>query len=127
MHIRHSKPVFTTLFAAIALSATTFAGAAEFGLSHNEQAARNTIVETTATPRASASHDVGVATLAQNESAAQRAIVVDYSAVANPVAARDEAASLVINEHAAQRAIHDAPRTDPRMTKHVATMPVAVR
>ena len=125
MNIRHSKPVFTTLFAAIALSAASLAGAA--GLSQNEQAAQNTIVATSSTSIRATAHDAGVATLAQNESAAQRTIAVDYTAVSNPVAVVRDHVALVGNERAAQRAIVGAPRASHAMTKSVATHPVAAR
>ena len=99
MNIRHSKPVFTTLFAAIALSAASLAGAA--GLSQNEQAAQNTIVATSSTSIPATAHDAGVATLAQNESAAQRTIVIDNAAVSKTVVVDRNPVALLGNERAA--------------------------
>ena len=125
MNIRHSKPVFTTLFAAIALSAASVAGAA--GLSQNEQAAQNTIVATSSTSIPATARNAGVATLAQNESAAQHAIVVDNAAISNLGVVDRDPVALVGNERAAQRAIVDASRASHAMTKSVATHPVAAR
>jgi hypothetical protein len=127
MNIRHSKPAFTTLFAAIAFASASLAGAAESGLSHNEQAAQNAITSVSSASIATAAHDAGAATLAQNEKAAQRVFVVDYATVSNPIVAGGEPVALVANERAAQRAIVDAPRTKPAITSAVATTPVAVR
>lgn len=125
MNIRHSKPAFTTLFAAIALVSASFAGAAESGLSHNEQAAQNAIVGGSSV--SAVGRGAGVATLAQNEAAAQRAIVVDYAVVSNPIAVAGETVALVANEQAAQRAIVDAPRANRSLSSSVAATPVAVR
>ncbi len=127
MNIRNSKPVFTTLFAAIALSAASFAGAAESGLSHNEQAAQNAIVDQSTTSTAATTRDARSATLAQNENAAQRVIAVDYAAISLPITVRGEVAALAVNERAAKRAIVDVPPASHAMTKDTSTKPVAVR
>ena len=127
MNIRHSKPAFTTLFAALVLGTASLAGAAESGLSFNEQAAQNAIVAVATPAIVGTSDHADVATLAQNENAAQRAIVVGHDAVSHAVRGRGAAAALVINERAAQRAIVDAPRASHAMAKPVATKPVAVR
>ena len=124
MNIRHSKPVFTTLFAAIALGAASLAGAAESGLSQNEQAAQNAIAGASL---ATSSRDTRVATLAQNETAAQHVIVVDYADVSSPIAVGGEAVALVANERAAQRAILDVPHAKPVIANAVASTPVAAR
>jgi len=122
MNIRHSKHVLTLLLSTIALGSASFAGAAESGLSHNEQAAQRAIFDAASTSIATA-HDARIATLAQNESAAQRVIVVDYGAISSPIVVGGETAALVGNERAAQRAIVDAPRAN----RPVATTPVAAR
>jgi hypothetical protein len=121
MKIRHSKPVFTTLIAAIALGSASIAGAAEAGLSHAEQAAQHAIVDASSTSIGSSVRDYGVATLVQNESAAQHAIVVDHGAVPRAVTAGGEAVALIANEQAAQRAIVDAPRANRAIAIAAAT------
>jgi hypothetical protein len=127
MNIRHSKPVFTLLISAIALSMASFAGAAESGLSHNEQAAQRAIVDVSSTSIATAVNDAAIATLAQNETAAQHVIVVDYGTIPDPTVIGGDSVALVGNEHAAQRAIVDAPRGNPVIKAAIAITPVAIR
>ncbi len=122
MNIRHSKHAFTLLLSAIALGSASFAGAAESGLSHNEQAAQRAISDVSSASMATA-HDPRIAALAQNESAAQRVIVVDYGTLSSPITVAGETVALAGNERAAQRAIVDAPRAN----RAIATTPVAAR
>lgn len=124
MNISHSKPVFTTLVAALALGAANLAGAADAGLSNNERAAQLAIVDSVSA--SIAAHETNAATLAQNEAAAQRVILVDYAQVSSPVTVGSDPVALVTNERAAQHAILDAPRAK-RTLISVAATPVAAR
>ena len=124
MNIRHSKLVFSAMFAAVAMGTASVAGAA--GLSNNERAAQHAIADASETSFPAVAHDARIGTLAQNEDAAQRVIVVDYTAVSRPIAVGGEVVALVVNERAAQRAIVDAPSAH-RATTTVAARPVAVR
>jgi hypothetical protein len=123
MNIRNSKSAFALLISATALSLASFAGAAESGLSHNEQASQRAIADVSSTSITTSAHSASIATLVQNETAAQRVIVVDYSTIQGPIAVGGETVTLVGNERAGQRAIVEAPRAN----RAVATTPVAVR
>jgi len=98
------------LFATLVLSSSLFAATndSEAGLTHNERAAQDAIVQSPSS--AAVPNDIRTTMLANNENAAQHAIS-DVDASHGPaIAAAIGEPQLTQNERAAQRAIVDVPR-----------------
>jgi len=98
------------LFATLVLSSSLFAATndSEAGLTHNERAAQDAIVQSSSS--AAVPNDIRTTMLANNENAAQHAIS-DVDASHGPaIAAAIGEPQLTQNERAAQRAIVDVPR-----------------
>ena len=116
MNFVHTQRTVThlraALLAAFVLSAPLFAAThdGELGLTHNERAAQDTIVQLPNGSSTTIPHDTRSASLADNENAAQHAISGINTARGPAIAAATDAPNLAQNEDAARRVIVDLPR-----------------